>query len=127
MDAQQELFTKIKLELEAKGYAVFDGFLPPENTPYPFIYLADNQDASRANKGAICGNVYQTIHVWSDTPKNRGTVSAMLLTIKDVCKRIEETDNFGWMLGSVNQRILADNTTKQPLLHGIIEAEFKYS
>lgn len=42
MDPQQELFTTLKLELEKLGYGVYDGFLPPEDTPYPFIYLADS-------------------------------------------------------------------------------------
>lgn len=38
IDPQQELFSKLKIELEALGYAVYDGFLPPEGTAYPFVY-----------------------------------------------------------------------------------------
>lgn len=43
MDPQQELFTALleKLRDEFGEDKVFDGFLPPENTPYPFIYLAE--------------------------------------------------------------------------------------
>lgn len=126
-DPQQELFTKLKTELEALGYDVYDGFLPPEGTPYPFIYLGDCQQTDDANKTAVFGNVYQTIHAWSNTPMNRGTVSQMLLSIKSVCRSIAHTDNFAWFVRNINQRILPDNTTKTPLLHGIIEAEFKFS
>ena len=53
MDPQQELFTKIKLELEKKGYSVYDGALPPLETPYPFIYLGDMQQIDDANKSAV--------------------------------------------------------------------------
>ena len=126
MDPQQELFTELLIRIKAEGYDVYDGFLPPEGTPYPFVYLADSQQTDVANKSAVFGSVYQTIHVWSNTPKNRGTVSDMLLGIKNICRRVRDTDNFTWLLKNVSQRILTDNTTKEPLLHGIIEAEFKF-
>lgn len=127
MDPQQELFTKIKLELEKKGYSVYDGALPPLETPYPFIYLGDMQQIDDANKSAVFGNVYQTIHVWHNNYKQRGTVSSMLLDIKQVCRSIEKTNNFEWIILNVNQRIISDTTTKTPLLHGILELEFKFS
>ena len=127
IDPQQELFTKLKLEIEALGYDVFDGVMPPENTPYPFVYLGDCRQDDDANKSAVFGNVYQTIHVWSNSPKNRGTVSSMLLAIKGVCRRTEHTNNFAWMLRNANQRIITDTTTKTPLLHGILEVEYKFS
>lgn len=127
MDPQQELYTNLFLEIKAMGYAVYDGFLPPEGTPYPFVYLGDCQQVDEANKTAVFGSVHQTIHVWSNTPRNRGTVSQMLLAIKRGCRKIDHTDNFAWDLRNVNQRILPDNTTKEPLLHGILELEFRFS
>lgn len=127
MDPQQEIFTRVLLDLKALGYAVHDGMLPPEETEYPFIYLGDCRQTDDANKSAVFGNVYLTIHVWSNTPKNRGTVSKMLLDIKTVCRKVTHTANFAWDLRGVNQRILPDNTTKTPLLHGVVEAEWKFS
>lgn len=127
IDPQQELFSQLKLNIEGKGYAVYDGFLPPENTPYPFVYLGDFQQTDSANKSAVFGFVYPTIHIWSDTPKKRGTLSKMLLDIKTVCREIEHTKNFAWMLTGMNQRIIPDNTTKTPLMHGVIEPTFKFS
>ena len=85
------------------------------------------QQTDTTNKSAVFGNVFQTIHVWSNAPKNRGTVSAILLDIKKVCRRIENTDNFKWLAIGVTQQIISDNTTKTPLLHGVIEIEFKFS
>lgn len=127
MDPQQELFTELLLKLKELGYDVYDTFLPPEDTPYPFIYLADSQQTDDANKMAVFGNVYQTIHVWHNNPRQRGAVSQMLLDIKKVCYRLEHTENFAWMVRNINQRVLPDNTTKTPLLHGLLEVEFKFS
>lgn len=127
MDPQQELFTELLLKIKALGYDVYDGFLPPEGTPYPFVYLGNSQQTDDANKNAVFGNVYQTIHVWSNTPKKRGTVSSMLLEIKQTCRRLNHTAKFAWTVRNIEQRILPDNTTKTPLLHGILEVEFKFS
>lgn len=127
IDPQQELFARLKVDIEAQGYAVYDGFLPPEGTPYPFVYLGEFRQIDEANKTAIFGNVYGTIHVWSNTPKMRGELSGMLLAIKRICRRVEHTANFAWAVRDVNQRILADNTTKTPLMHGVLEVEFRFS
>lgn len=74
MDPQQELFSALLLELK-KQYpdGVYDTFLPPEGTPYPFIYLADSDLNDRANKTAVFGTVSQTIHVWHDNPRHSFT------------------------------------------------------
>lgn len=126
-DPQQEIFAKVKLDLKAIGYSVYDGALPPEDTAYPFVYLGDVQQIDDANKSAVFGNVYMTIHVWHNSPKKRGTVSRMLLDIKTACREIEHTDNFAWSVRNINQRIITDNTTKSPLLHGVLEVEWKFS
>ena len=127
MDAQQELFTAIKLALEAKGYAVYDGRLPPEKTPYPFIYLGSFQQIDTELKNAITGTVHPTIHLWHNNWQERGTVSAMLLDIKTVLRAITHTSNFAWLNRNINSQILEDNTTKTPLLHGIVEAACLFS
>ena len=128
MDPQQELYTAILLCLkELYGNDVYDGFLPPDNTPYPFVYLGDFRQNDKETKGAILGTVYPDIHVWHNNPHQRGTVSAMMLNIKTKLRRIEKTANFSWTIKNVEQRILPDNTTKTPLLHGVLELEFMFS
>ena len=126
VDPQQELFSKLLMQLKDKGYDVYDGFLPPEGTQYPFVYMADSTQTDTANKTALFGSVYQTIHVWHNNPMQRGLVSAMLLEAKTICRNINKTANFNWSLRSVDQRILPDNTTKQPLLHGVLELHFDF-
>ena len=53
MDPQQELFSELLTKIREKGYDVYDGFLPPKNTPYPFIYLADSTQIDEENKSAV--------------------------------------------------------------------------
>lgn len=127
MDAQQEYFTALKLGIEAKGYKVYDGALPPDDTPYPFVYLGEFRQSDNELKNAVTGTVYPMIHVWHNNTRQRGTVSKILLDIKTVCRQINRTSNYAWLARNVNGQILADNTTKTPLLHGVVEADCVYS
>lgn len=127
MDAQQELFTRLLTDLRSKGYDVYDGFLPPEDTPYPFIYLSNSRQTDRMTKTNLTGIVYQTIDVWGNSPKNRGTISNILQDIKRVCFGIDRTSNHVWHVSGVSQSILHDNTTNIPLIHGILQVDFSFS
>jgi hypothetical protein len=127
IDPQQEIFTAYKLALEAKGYDVYDGALPPENTPYPFIYLGDFRESDSQLKNAVVGYVYPTIHVWHNNTNQRGTVSRIVLDVKKTIMGTDKTANFGWLLQSLDSQIIPDTTTTMPLLHGIIEAGLKFS
>lgn len=127
MDAQQELFTALKLGLEEKGYSVYDGAMPPDDTPYPFIYLGDFQQDDTELKNALMGVVHPVIHVWHNDTEQRGTVSAMLFDVKTLCRKISHTNNYSWSVRNVTSRIFPDTTTATPLLHGVCEADFHFS
>ena len=125
MDPQQALFTYLRTELINLGYDVYDGALPPEGTPYPFIYLADSRVISDLGyKDRILEDITQTVHVWHSSPRKRGDVSAMLAQIKILASQAD-TPVYSFRLTDVNQTILDDTTTRQPLLHGVIELSFK--
>jgi hypothetical protein len=129
MDPSQELFTAMRqrlIELFGEGN-VYDTFLPPEGTPYPFAYIAESWLDDEPNKGAVFGRVHQVVHFWHNNPKKRGTLTNMMLQTKQKAHALSKTDNFMWMHLSTRQRILTDNTTAQPLLHGVLELEFKFS
>ena len=128
MDPQQELFSYLLVELK-KLYPdnVYDTFLPPDNTPYPFIYVGNSQLIDDANKSAVFGNVYQIIHVFHNNPKQRGTISKMLLDIKKVSRKLNHTTNFAWSLKNVSPDIMPDTSTSIPLLHGVLSLEFKFN
>lgn len=127
LDPQQELFTAYKLSLEAMGYSVYDGGLPPEGTEYPFIHFGEFRQSDQMLKNAVIGTVYPTINVWHNDERQRGTVSKMLLDIKWVICTVSKTAGFSWLPVSLDSRIITDNTTKTPLLHGIVEAGVKFS
>lgn len=126
-DPQQELFSKLKVDTEAHGYDVHDGCLPPEDTPYPFVYLGDNLQSDSNTKNAVIGRVHQVIHVWHNNPKQRGTVSEMILNIKTVCRNIKRTAHHSWEARGISSRIIPDNTTRTPLLHGVVEVDFYFT
>ncbi|MCI7686447.1 MAG: DUF3168 domain-containing protein [Clostridiales bacterium] len=131
MDPQQELFSALRKALAAEfGEAsIYDSVMPPENTPYPFVYLADAIQTDMDLKGAVMGEVSITVHVWHDDPKARGTVSDMMLRIKKRAREIEITKDRSWMIRNnlTSQRIIADTTTKAPLLHGIVSLNYFFS
>lgn len=127
-DPQQELYSAILVLLREKfgNENVYDGRLPPDNTPYPFVYLADNQFIDDGgNKTQLLGDCYQTIHVWHNNFERRGTVSSMMLSIKLLCRQIIKTKTYSWTLINADQRIITDNTTKTPLMHGVIELHYQ--
>lgn len=86
MDPQQEIFSALLIALNEKykntGIGVYDTFLPPEGTAYPFVYLGATTQSDQNTKDAVIGNVSQTVHVWHDNPRKRGTVSQVMLDIK---------------------------------------------
>ena len=124
-DPQQELFTALKLKAEAKGYKVFDS-LPGEEEPYPFIFLGETQQTDKRTKAAIIGSVFQNIQIWH-TAKNRGTLSAMLLEVKQLCREIKRTTSFAWDVRNISAVIRNDKTTATPLIFADINIEFSFS
>lgn len=124
MEPQQMLFTYLLTALRGKKYVVYDGMMPPEGTPYPFIYLGDSQVVDENRKQAVQGTIYQTIHIWHNNVRQRGTVSAMMLDIKAVCRQLEM--QAGWLLTECSSQILPDDTTDTPLMHGLIEVAFRF-
>lgn len=61
MDPQQELFSEFLVSLKEKykgtETGVYDTFLPPDGTPYPFVYLADSQQNDQNTKSEVIGRV----------------------------------------------------------------------
>lgn len=130
MDPQQEIFTELIKRLQENekiDCEVFDTVLPPDGTPYPFIYIGDSHLTDQRLKGVIIGRVVQTVHVWHSNPRQRGTVSDLMLQIKTIVRGIHETGNFYWDVRSIDQKIIPDDTTKTRLLHGVLEITFSFN
>lgn len=130
MDSQQELFStllvQLKKELKSKGVSVYDTFLPCEGTPYPYVYIGSSQLVDDyGNKTMILGNITQVVDVWHNNPRKRGELSEIMQTIKKVARKINHTNNFAFMIQNIDQRILPDTSTSTPLLHGVLELDFR--
>lgn len=122
-DPQQEIFTALVKTLRAAGYDVYDGLLPSEDAPYPFIYLGETMQTDTGNKSSVFSYITQTIHVWHNNYNKRGELSAMLLDIKQKCRNLK-CDGCPIYIRNMSQQILDDTTTSQPLMHAVIDAEW---
>ena len=124
MQAQQELFTYFKTQLNA-----YDGQLPPRGTTYPFYYIADTRQQYGSAKSHDYGYVTLIVHIWHNDEKQRGTVSEMMQNVMIKAGQLDETTNFKWSLirNETEQQILADSTTQPPLMHGWSSLRFSYS
>lgn len=114
ISAQQELFMAVKFALQELGYDVYDNMLPPDGTPYPFVYMAETTQNQFNAKAQDAGYVRLIIQVWGK-PTMRGTLSEMAEKIRNVVRTIE-TNHYGYTLQEYEQRILHDNTTRTPLM-----------
>lgn len=127
MEPQQALFTAVRGKLlESYPDSVYDGHLPGPNTPYPFIYLGEFDQNDRETKSVILGNIPVMIHVWHCDFTKRGTVSAMLAAVKSALRSATCAD-YSFMVRNVTTRIMEDNSTTTPLMHGIVEATVYFS
>lgn len=124
-DPQQELFSILLKNLRECGFDVYDEELPDSTADYPFIYMGDTQQSDKNLKSIITGKVFQTVHVWHNNPRQRGTVSAMILKIKETARHIKGKF-YHWDLMGLDQRILMDDSTDKTLVHGVISLEFSF-
>lgn len=128
MNPGMELFGALLVALQsAYTDRVFDTFLPPEQTPYPFIFLNDPYEIEDFRmKGSYFGQTSISIDVWHNDPTQRGTVDSLLFDVRQICRSIDRTKNYSWRLSSCTLEYLPDTTTSQPLYRGILSLEFKH-
>ena len=108
------------------GYTVFD-YLPPEGTAYPFVFVGEQYSNDQANKSAVFGTVNQTVHIYHNDYKKRGTTTTMMDAIKTEVRKLKSTPHFYVRVRSMDDQILTDNTTATPLLHGVIEIALQFN
>lgn len=126
-DKQQKIFTALLIELQRLSdglYDTYDGALPPVDVPYPFVFLGENQEIDGLLKGGLSVRVLQTIHVYSDDVRSRGTFSAVMARCKQAAYNITKGDS-SIMLSGISAQVLPDNTTAVPLLHGVIDVSYR--
>lgn len=126
MSPQQEIFVAIKGICVSLGYTVYD-YLPPDGVAYPFVFVGEQYSNDRANKSAVFGTVNQTVHVYHNDYKKRGTTTNMMDAIKAEVRKLKSTPHFYVRVRNISDQVLTDNTTATPLLHGVIEIELQFN
>ncbi len=128
MNPGMELFGALLVALQsAYTDRVFDTFLPPEQTPYPFIFLNDPYEIEDFRmKGSYFGQTSISIDVWHNDPTQRGTVDSLLFSVRQIARALDRNRLYSLCLSSCSLEYLPDRTTDQPLYRGILSLEFKH-
>lgn len=115
---------------------VFDTILPSVGAGYPFFYIGETFQTDNMLKNSVVGTINVTVHFWTDEVRARGSASEFLQQFKSALYESENTldedenirtDETKVHFLRANSRILADNSTAIPLLHGVIELYFSFS
>lgn len=122
---EQEIFDAIFSTCLNLGYRTYD-YLPPNGTQYPFVYIGEVFQQDRHTKSGLFGDIQVTVHIYNDRKKRKETTT-MRDTIKNELYKLKRAGNINVMLKRGTGQILIDNSTSQPLLHGILELEFTYN
>lgn len=122
---EQEIFDAIYSTCLNLGYRTYD-YLPPNGTQYPFVYIGEVFQQDRHTKSGLFGDIQVTVHIYNDRKKRKETTT-MRDTIKNELYKLKRAGNINVMLKRGTGQILIDNSTSQPLLHGILELEFTYN
>lgn len=121
---QQQIFDKVFTASMGLGYSTFD-YLPASSVGYPFVFIGEQSDQDRQTKTSLYGDVQQTIHFFHSYKKRR-ELTGMMDKLKTELRKVDRTENFYVVCRNVSSRIMIDQSTSEPLLHGVLEVEFRF-
>lgn len=120
---EQAVFTAVRQACVLTGYNTYD-YLPRE-VDYPFIFVAEQFGNDIIdNKEDRTKAVQQTVHIYHNDYKKRGTTSNIMETIYQNVLSLERIGGRRFFM-TKNQQVIPDSTTSIPLQHGILEFEFE--
>ena len=123
--AEQEVFDAIFVTCLNLGYDTYD-YLPAKDAKYPFVFVGEIFQQDRHTKSGLFGDIQATVHIYNDRKKRRETTT-MRDTIKHELYKVKRAGNIYLRLKRGTGQILIDNSTPEPLLHGILELEFTFN
>jgi hypothetical protein len=138
-DPGQIAFCRVRKIIEELfgPYGIYDTVLPEVGTSYPFFYIGESFQNDELLKNSVVGTINLTVHYWTDQVRARGKAveemrkfkSALYESENTLGNEDENTPNEETKVHFLraNSRILADNSTANPLLHGVIELYFSFS
>lgn len=123
MSPEQALFTKVRQIAVETGIDTYD-YLPGD-VDYPFIFIGEQiSDGVRDNKDARFITVSQSVHIYHDNHRQRGTISNIIYDLQKEIFKIKRVGGRKIEIVDDNLQILPDNTTNTPLLHGVLDITF---
>nr|DAU39594.1 MAG TPA: hypothetical protein [Caudoviricetes sp.] len=132
-DPGQIAFCRVRKIIEDMfgKFSIYDTVLPEVGTSYPFFYIGESFQSDELLKNSVVGTINLTVHYWSDKVRARGTAVEDMRKFKSALYESEDentqNDETKIHFLRANSRILADNSTAVPLLHGVIELYFSFS
>lgn len=138
-DPGQIAFRRVRKIIEESfgRYTIYDTVLPEVGTSYPFFYIGESFQNDELLKNSVIGTINLTVHYWTDKVRARGTAVEDMRKFKSALYESEnalenedentQNDETKVHFLRANSRILADNSTAIPLLHGVIELYFSFS
>ncbi|MEK4968610.1 hypothetical protein MHI57_18110 [Cytobacillus sp. FSL K6-0129] len=120
---EQQLFDAVFMASMNLGYKTVD-YLPPSDFAYPFVFIGETFNQDGRTKSGLYHDIQQRIHVYH-TIKKRRELSTMVDAIKRECRLLKRADTYYINCKRAQSQILPDNTDVEPLLHAIIELEFR--
>lgn len=138
-DPGQIAFCRVRKIIEDMfgKFSTYDTVLPEVGTSYPFFYIGESFQNDELLKNSVVGTINLTVHYWTDQVRARGKAveemrkfkSALYESENALENEDENTSNDETKVHFLRatSRILADNSTANPLLHGVIELYFSFS
>ena len=123
----QQLYDQLFKESYHLGYETYT-FLPPDNTPFPFVVISSVQLVPRATKSYLIGRVIAVIDIWGDEGSRR-VVSDMandLLHQISKIKQIEGGHRWRMLHDLTSVEILQDNSSADDLWRARIEVQLEF-
>ena len=138
-DPGQIAFCRVRKIIEDMfgKFSTYDTVLPEVGTSYPFFYIGESFQNDELLKNSVVGTINLTVHYWTDQVRARGKAVEDMRKFKSALYESENTlenedentsnDEIKVHFLRANSRVLADNSTANPLLHGVIELYFSFS
>ena len=126
MSPQQCIFTLCRMVASRIIPDTYD-YLPGEGIEYPFVFIGEQFAQDTRKKNVVIGNVQQTIHVYHNDYGKRGSTTKIMDDILAELRKQKKAGLYSIDLAGVSMQVIPDNTTSTPLLHGIMELNFKFN
>lgn len=122
---QQSIYDAVFATSLNLGYSTYP-YLPAKDVAYPFVFVGEQFDQDLETKTSVYGLVTQTIHIYH-TYRERRELTDMMNALKREIRKLKRAENYRVAVRNINAQTMIDNSTGEPLLHGIIEVEFRFN